>query len=633
MDPRRSKSFADRKVGKAYPREIGRRVSAALRIVLILACAGLLCPGRTLESARIARSEPFEGVTHYRIHQEQPRQVAIQLLKIDPAAPGIGFFTTPSNGDLPGDTVHERTRDFVGKHGLQIGINANFSHYVSGPNMNLLNIAASDGDVYSPFYAGWPGINVTADNRVDLVTAVPENISHDPPYFFSGYDPEPGVSLHNTIGGNELILSGGKVVATWEDGLHPRTAAGITADGKLLLMTVDGRNPGHSRGMSTAEVARVLRQYGALHGINLDGGGSTTLIFADPAPRVVNIPVGIGNEPGTERYVGNNFGVFAGLRDEPLAFKRLFADFDHIEEIPTPNGALFLRRPSYSGSTAGNLAPSPDVSVVVGGGDVPPGSQRRRALGLRWAFRPELTHPWLRVSAHSAPKTVGRPIISFEKPVQFDIHSNRDLEVLLLVRNTTSTGDYGATGTASGGFEFIGGPAEADGRILTLPPGGKRVRSGEWATLRFDIPNESVTGWDVNNPDLDGNGILETPRGVIESLVFLPVQDGDGGHPVDPFEVYLNHFQIVENSSPPVSSAGVQLTPVREGAALRIEIEGVADTAYTVEVSPDLTEWTPAETVYTDGAGTAVFRDADVPGKTRRFYRVTYPEGSAGQGP
>ncbi len=596
-------------------------MKSLVRTAIAVVGAALTWGGPALEGARIAISEPFEGVTHYVIHQEQPRRVSIHLLEIDPAAPGIGFLTTPSNGDLPGDTVHERTRDFAAEHGLQIAINANFSNYVSGINMNLLNIAASNGDVYSPFYAGWPGINITADNQVDLVTAVPENISHEPPDFFSGYDPVPDVPLFNTVGGNELILHHGEVVATWEDGLHPRTAAGVTAGGNLLLFAVDGRNNEHSRGMSTTEVARVLKQYGAIHGINLDGGGSTTLVFSDPSPRVVNIPVGIGNEPGTERYVGNNFGIFANLRETPLRFTRLFADFEHLSDTPTPNGALFLRQPSYSGSTTGNLAPAPDDSRVIGENELPSGSAKRRALRLRWAFRSALNHPWLRISTHTTPEALGQPIISFEKSVRFDVHANRDVTVLLLVRNTTSSGEYGATGVASGGFEFIGGTPEADGQVVTVPPQGKRVPGGEWTTLNFDLPHETVTGWNVNNPELDGNGTLETSRGVIQSLIFVPLNDD---YSTDPFEVYLNNFQIAESASVPQGPPEVRISPAKDDIPLRLEIRGATHSAYTVEISDDLIEWTQAETLYADAEGQAIFNDSGASGKQNGFYRVRY---------
>ncbi len=76
--------------------------------------------------------------------------------------------------------------------------------------------------------------------------------------------------------------------------------------------------------MTYAELGETLRELGTTQAINLDGGGSATMVIADPEPRVVNAPVpfalaaGITREPpGIERAVGNNIGVFA----EPLAGK------------------------------------------------------------------------------------------------------------------------------------------------------------------------------------------------------------------------------------------------------------------------------------------------------------------------
>ena len=59
--------------------------------------------------------------------------------------------------------------------------------------------------------------------------------------------------------------------------VHPRTAAGITADGALILMVVDGRQD-ESRGVSLEELAVLMRDAGAADALNLDGGGSSTLV-------------------------------------------------------------------------------------------------------------------------------------------------------------------------------------------------------------------------------------------------------------------------------------------------------------------------------------------------------------------
>ncbi|WP_405666064.1 phosphodiester glycosidase family protein [Streptomyces sp. NBC_01166] len=59
---------------------------------------------------------------------------------------------------------------------------------------------------------------------------------------------------------------------------EPRTVAGITADGTLLLVTFDGRDPGRSVGVSMTEASRSLLRLGATEAVNLDGGGSATMV-------------------------------------------------------------------------------------------------------------------------------------------------------------------------------------------------------------------------------------------------------------------------------------------------------------------------------------------------------------------
>ena len=79
---------------------------------------------------------------------------------------------------------------------------------------------------------------------------------------------------------------------------HPRTAVGFSRDSTTLyLITVDGRSESSS-GMSLAELASLMQSLGAAQGLNLDGGGSTTLVLAG---RVVNHP----SDSTGERTVGN----------------------------------------------------------------------------------------------------------------------------------------------------------------------------------------------------------------------------------------------------------------------------------------------------------------------------------------
>jgi hypothetical protein len=78
---------------------------------------------------------------------------------------------------------------------------------------------------------------------------------------------------------------------------QPRTLAGVTQGGRLLLVTVDGRDPRWSVGLSFPEAAALLRWLGAQQGLSMDGGGSTTMVVDGD---VVNRP-----SDGAERPVGD----------------------------------------------------------------------------------------------------------------------------------------------------------------------------------------------------------------------------------------------------------------------------------------------------------------------------------------
>ena len=80
------------------------------------------------------------------------------------------------------------------------------------------------------------------------------------------------------IGGESVLLLGRKMQVTDDRELHPRTAVGIDRDkGRILLLVVDGRSK-RSRGYTLVELARMMRRLGAEDALNLDGGGSSTMV-------------------------------------------------------------------------------------------------------------------------------------------------------------------------------------------------------------------------------------------------------------------------------------------------------------------------------------------------------------------
>lgn len=90
-----------------------------------------------------------------------------------------------------------------------------------------------------------------------------------------------GGQVETAVGGRYRLLKEGESAlgaAASTPRKAPRTLAGITEDGALLLVTIDGRNPGVDAGATLAEAAELMASLGAQDAIGLDGGGSTSMV-------------------------------------------------------------------------------------------------------------------------------------------------------------------------------------------------------------------------------------------------------------------------------------------------------------------------------------------------------------------
>lgn len=123
------------------------------------------------------------------------------------------------------------------------------------------------------------------------------------------------------VGGRPLLVRDSAIAAdadttgqpSFSTGRNPRTAVGLARRGKrLILVAVDGRQKPYSDGMSLRELANLMLSLGASEALNLDGGGSTTLVFADTNSarklRVANRP----SDKEGERPVGDALAVVRG---------------------------------------------------------------------------------------------------------------------------------------------------------------------------------------------------------------------------------------------------------------------------------------------------------------------------------
>ncbi|SCF10294.1 phosphodiester glycosidase family protein [Micromonospora mirobrigensis] len=118
-----------------------------------------------------------------------------------------------------------------------------------------------------------------------------------------------GGPLRAAVGGGNVLVRDGVVQDIADRTLAPRTSVGFSADGRrMVMLTVDGRSV-DSRGVTQTEMGRMMVELGAANALNLDGGGSSTLLAREPGAAAVQVE----NAPsdGTERPVPNGLAVYA----------------------------------------------------------------------------------------------------------------------------------------------------------------------------------------------------------------------------------------------------------------------------------------------------------------------------------
>lgn len=117
------------------------------------------------------------------------------------------------------------------------------------------------------------------------------------------------------LGGNYFTVRNGRNVApTYAEYAKggvaaPRTNVGITADGIVLMVVVDGRQRGYSVGMDLIEMGELMLSLGAVHAFNLDGGGSS--VMATRRPGASRIKVSNRPSDGRERSLTQALAAFA----------------------------------------------------------------------------------------------------------------------------------------------------------------------------------------------------------------------------------------------------------------------------------------------------------------------------------
>jgi hypothetical protein len=178
----------------------------------------------------------------------------------------------------------------------------------------------------------------------------------------------------DAMGGTPLLLEDGRVTVSrcgaYLCRRHPRTGVGVTEDGSVLMVVVDGRRT-LSRGLTLVGFARLFRRLGATWALNMDGGGSSTMVVGS---RIVNVP-----SDGRERPVCCSVMVLPGP-DPGETIGEAAGEAAVPEELsaPTVDPKAVARRAALDPASSGGLADALARGVLEGYRDLD---------GLRSALR------------------------------------------------------------------------------------------------------------------------------------------------------------------------------------------------------------------------------------------------------
>ncbi len=246
----------------------------------------------------------FQGVEYIRDVRSSPRRIVIHVIKIDLQADGIRLLVTPGDPDQELPLKARTTSQFLNNFELQVAINGDgfqpwhdrgFMDYYphKGDHVDVIGYAASEGTIYSQDTDREPRLYLSITNSARINTPTGKDF--------------------NVISGNQLLAKDGVAIEGLGGDPNPRTAVALNRSNQfLILVVVDGRQPGYSEGVTLQELAEIIIFHGGWNAINLDGGGSSTMATEGPLgfADVINSPVN-HRIPGRERPVGNHLGIYA----------------------------------------------------------------------------------------------------------------------------------------------------------------------------------------------------------------------------------------------------------------------------------------------------------------------------------
>ncbi len=249
------------------------------------------------------KQELYEGVVYRRKVHTEPRLWIAHIITIDLHTDGISFLVTPPDDKKSDTPLNARTTSaFLRDYNLQIAVNG--SEFTPWHSNSLFDYYPHAGDPVAPIgFAASRGNKYAEGNRPILY------ISKDNVAQFN----QPRGKIYNAVSGSHmLIVEGEPIEGLDSETPAPRTAIGVDfGPDRLVIVVVDGRQPFYSEGATLTQLADLMIDYGVYTAMNMDGGGSSTLVIENENGKaeVLNSPID-SHIPGRERPVANHLGVY-----------------------------------------------------------------------------------------------------------------------------------------------------------------------------------------------------------------------------------------------------------------------------------------------------------------------------------
>jgi len=248
----------------------------------VLALLALQFPSASASQPTTAPAWPIE----YRHEMREDPKLHLHVVTIDLTDPRVELAAYPCGDDPDGDAgpwqmTLNTVRETAAKRELDAAVNANFFAARDAVNVGGRRVPYFGGNWARA--SGW----LVSDGRIisgerAQATLV---VGEDGRVRVGRFERLPAGTRH-AVSGSQQIVTAGRLTARG-DVRAPRTAVGVSADGaKLVMLVVDGRALWHSVGMSETELGREMIRLGCADAINLDGGGSSTLVLRGPDDEV-----------------------------------------------------------------------------------------------------------------------------------------------------------------------------------------------------------------------------------------------------------------------------------------------------------------------------------------------------------